>query len=104
MTERNEWDAGLHTPKANEPGAGFPVPGSPVWQDAQQRKRISDAQREVDEKSAENPDDPEPRLNETETVRDAAEAENGGFTDVKASNAAARKVDAKGARSAKDTK
>lgn len=83
MTEKNEtqrarqagdeWDAGLQTPTAYEEGAGRPVPGSPVWEDAQLRERVNEAQRKIDAQSAQNPDDPEPRLNEVETVHKAAE-------------------------------
>lgn len=103
MAER-EFDPGLDTPKANEPGAGWPVPGSPVYQDAQLRERVNEAQRKVDEQSAQDPEDADVRLNETETVQEAAEADNGGFTDTKATNAAARKADAKNVKAAKDAK
>ena len=92
MAER-EWDAGLDTPKDHEPGTGFPVPGSPVWEDAQLRDRINDAQRKVDEQSAQNPDDPEPRLNEVETVHEAAEAKS----TPQAKSAAAKRAEAKAA-------
>lgn len=91
MTER-EWDAGLNTPTAKEAGAGWPVPGSPVWEDAQLRQRVNDAQRKVDEQSAANPEDPEPRLNEVETVHAAAEAKT---TPQQTKTAAAKRAEAK---------
>lgn len=103
MGER-EFDAGLDTPTAYEQGAGWPVPGSPVYQDAQLRERVNAAQREVDAKSAQDPEDADVRLNETQTVHEAAEADGGGFTDTKATNAAARKTEAKTAKAAKDAK
>lgn len=97
MVER-EFDPGLDTPKANEPGAGWPVPGSPVWEDARLRERVSEAQRRVDEQSAENPDDPEPRLNEVETVQAAAQDKTDAEdkTDAK-TTAVAKRAEAKAA-------
>lgn len=91
MGER-EFDPGLDTPRYNEPGAGFPVPGSPVDEDAKLRERVNDAQRRVDEQSAQNPEDPEPRLNETETVQKAA-ADKSDSTSTKSSRSSKTKAD-----------
>lgn len=53
MAER-EFDPGLDTPTAYQPGAGFPVPGSPVWQDAERRKQVQEEERKAEIESATN--------------------------------------------------
>lgn len=55
MAER-EFDPGLDTPTAYEPGAGFPVPGSPVDLEAKERARVNDEQNRADQAAAENPE------------------------------------------------
>lgn len=55
MTEKREFDPGLDTPTAYQPGAGQPVPGSPVWQDAENRKRLQEEQLQDEIRAANNP-------------------------------------------------
>ena len=55
MTEKREFDPGLDTPTAYQPGAGQPVPGSPVWQDAENRKRLNEEQLKSEIEAANNP-------------------------------------------------
>jgi len=71
MAER-EFDPGLDTPRYNEPGAGQPVPGSPVDEDAKMRQRVNEEQNRINVESAQNPEDPSARMNETESVQSAA--------------------------------
>lgn len=50
-----EFDPGLDTPTAYQPGAGQPVPGSPVWEDARRREQINQEQRQAEIEAANNP-------------------------------------------------
>ena len=55
MAER-DFDPGLDTPTAYEPGAGFPVPGSPVDLEAKERERQNEEQAKADREAAQNPE------------------------------------------------
>ena len=55
MSEKREFDPGLDTPTAYQPGAGFPVEGSPAWLDAENRKRIQEDELKAQVEAANNP-------------------------------------------------
>lgn len=109
MGEKREFDPGLDTPTAYEPGAGQPVPGSPVWQDARLRERQNDQQLQAEQEAAANPlrgDEVKPNVTDSthaetlgkseasrQSAARAAQAEKDAAATAKAEKAATAKQD-----------
>lgn len=77
MAER-EFDAGLDTPTAYEPGAGWPVPGSPVWEDARLRERENGEQLKAEQEAAANPqrgDEVKPNVTDSKSIADTGDTQ-----------------------------